>query len=45
MGGPDKRGWSADFFVYYMKNNGEWGKIFQLLHEKQGQGVRISEFK
>ena len=30
-GGPNK-----DFFVYYMKNRGEGGQIFRLLHEKQG---------
>ena len=33
-GGPNKRvGWTS-FFVYYMKNNGEGGQIFSLLHEK-----------
>ena len=44
-GGPNKRGGLADFFVYYMKNNGEGGKFFRLLHEKQGEGVKISEIK
>ena len=30
-------GW-ADSFVYYMKNSGEGGQIFRLLHEKQQAG-------
>ena len=32
-------------FITYMKNSGEGGKIFLLLHEKQGVGVKISEIK
>jgi hypothetical protein len=28
----------AEFFVYYMKNSGEGGKLFRLLDEKQGEG-------
>ena len=28
----------AEFFVYYIKNSGEGGKFFCLLHEKQGEG-------
>ena len=35
---PNKWGGLADFFVYYMKNSGEGGKIFRLLHEKPGEG-------
>ena len=41
-GGPNKRGERADFFTYYMKNSGEGGNFFHLLHEKQGDGVKIS---
>ena len=44
-GGPNKRGGLADFFFYYMKNNGEMGNAFNLSHEKQGEGVKISEIK
>ena len=44
-GGPNKREGLADFFVYYMKNSGEGGNIFRLVHEKQGEGVKISEIK
>jgi hypothetical protein len=33
----------AEFFVYYMKNSGEGGKFFRLLHEKQGEGGIDSE--
>ena len=43
--GPNERGGLADFFIYYMKNNGEWGIFFRLLHKKQGDGVEISEIK
>ena len=45
MGGPDKRGGLAYFFVYYMKNNGEGEMFFHLLQEKQEYGVKISEIK
>ena len=44
-GGPNKQGGLADFFIYYMKNNREGGGIFCLLHEKQGEGFKISEIK
>ena len=44
-GGLNKRVGLAEFFVYYMKNRGEGGKFFCLLHEKQGEGVKISEIK
>ena len=44
-GGPSKRGGLADFFIYYIKNSGEGGNFFCLLHEKQGEGVKISKIK
>jgi hypothetical protein len=44
-GGPNKQGGLEDFFVYYMKNNGEGGKNYLLLHENQGEGVKISEIE
>ena len=34
-GGPNKRGGSADFFVYY------GGNFFHLLHEKQGEAGTV----
>ena len=34
-----------DFFVYYMENRGKGVKKIQLLHVKQGKGVKISEIK
>jgi hypothetical protein len=40
-GGPNKRGGLADFFVYYMKNNGE-GENFSVYYMKN-KG-RVSKF-
>ena len=40
-GGPNKQGGLVNFFVYYMKNNGEGVKFLCLLHEKQGE---VSKF-
>ena len=34
-GGPNKWGWWADFFIYYMENSGMGGHFFHLLREKQ----------
>ena len=34
----NKWGVWEDFFIYYMKNNGNGGQIAWLLHEKQGEG-------
>jgi hypothetical protein len=44
-GDPNKRvGWD-DFFVYYIKNSVAGGNFFRLLHEKQGEGVKVSKIK
>ena len=34
-GGPNKWGWWADFFIYYMENSGMGEHFFHLLPEKQ----------
>ena len=44
-GGSHKWGGLADFFIYYKKSNGEGGNFLRLLHQKQGEGVKISEIK
>ena len=44
-GGPNKPGGLADFLVYYMKNLGEGGNIFCLVHEKQGESDKISKIE
>ena len=44
-GGPNKWGGLADFFIYDMKNSGEGGFFFRLLHEKQEEGVKIPKIK
>ena len=44
-GGLNKRGGCADFFIDHVKNSGEGGNFFRLLHEKQGEGVKIYKIK
>ena len=39
-GGPNKREGRADFCIYYMKNGGEDGIFFRLLHEKTRGGCQ-----
>ena len=42
-GGPNKRGGLEDFFVYYIKNNGEGGNFFRLLHENKGKFLKLNK--